>query len=132
MPQRTRLLSRLIGLYSILVSLALASNKTASVGMITAFVHDGPLLFLSGALAATAGLAIVLNHNVWSGGAQSVIVTLVGWTSLIKGAAILFLPPGAEAAVFIDGFHYAQLFYLYCAIPFVLGSYLTWKGFSAH
>ena len=54
-----------------------------------------PVLLFAGVFALIVGLAIVLGHNVWSGGAAPAIVTLVGWASLVKGLLILFLPgPG--------------------------------------
>lgn len=121
----TKSLSRLIGLYCMIVALAMAAHRQATVDTITAMVHNAPVLFLAGVIAVATGLAIVLNHNVWSGGALPVVVTLAGWTTLIKGALLLFLTPDAESAVFLDGLRFAQLFYLYCAISFVLGAYLT-------
>ena len=39
-----------------------------------------------------AGLAMVLTHNVWSGGALAIVVTLIGWLLLIRSAVSMFLP----------------------------------------
>jgi hypothetical protein len=130
MSATTRFLSRLIGLYCIAVALAMAAHRQATIDTVTAMVHNAPLLFLCGVLAVIGGLAIILNHNVWSGGGATVIVTLVGWVSVIKGALMMFLTPDEESAIFLDGLHYAQLFYLYCGISFCLGAYLTWSGFQ--
>ena len=33
-----------------------------------------------------------LGHNVWSGGALPVVVTLMGWAALLKGVALLLVP----------------------------------------
>jgi hypothetical protein len=44
----------------------------------------------------TTGLAIVIGHNVWSGGALPVIVTLFGWIILIRGVVLLFPSPSAK------------------------------------
>jgi hypothetical protein len=128
MSSRTAFLSKLIGIYCIVVSLAMLAHKQATVEMVIALVHDAPLLFLTGFIALTAGLAMVLCHNVWSGGAAPVIVTLIGWASLVKGALILFLPPAAEADVFLGGLYYARLFYLYAAFSLLIGIYLTYAG----
>lgn len=125
----TRFLSRLIGAYCLVVSLAMASHGQATVAMIAEIVHDAPLLFLCGIIAVATGLAIVLNHNVWSGGAVAIVITLVGWITLLKGALLLFLTPEAESAVFLDGLHYGQFFFVYCGIAFAMGAWLTWKGF---
>ena len=44
-------------------------------------------------LTLVAGLAIVLAHNVWRGGAMAVVVTVLGWLLLLKGAALVVIPP---------------------------------------
>ena len=69
MSARTAFLSRLVGLYCILVSLSMVTHKRATVEMMTALVHNPPLLFIVGVITLAAGLAMILGHNVWSGGA---------------------------------------------------------------
>ena len=130
MSQRTRFLGKLIGLYLILISLAMAVHKQATVETMNALVRDSPMLFVAGLIGAIAGLAIVLCHNVWSGGVLPVMVTLTGWLALIKGSLLLFLSPEGVYRFFLAGLHYAQFFYLYTAIPFVLGAYLAFSGFA--
>ena len=130
MSPRTVFLSRLIGLYCILASLAMAAHRQPTVETMTALIHTPPVLFLAGIIALLAGLAMVLGHNVWSGGALPVVVTLVGWVTLIRGLLVLFLSPGAEVRLF-TGLRYDQLFYPYCGIGLVLGVYLTYGGFKA-
>jgi hypothetical protein len=67
---------------------------------------------------------------VWSGGALPVIVTLVGWWSLIKGLLCLFLPQGALAGL-LGGPSYEQYFYVSPTISLVLGLYLVYaSGFA--
>ena len=129
MSARTAFLSRLVGLYCILVSLSMVTHKRATVEMMTALVHNPPLLFIVGVITLAAGLAMILGHNVWSGGALPVIVTLIGWLTLIKGLLFLLLSPEAAVRFFLGGLHYEQSFYLYAAISLVLGVYLTYRGF---
>ena len=100
MAPRTIYLGRLIGLYCVVVALAMLSHKHATVDTITVLVHDAPVLLSVSIIALVAGLAIVLAHNVWSGGVLPVVVTLVGWISLIKGVVFLFLPPQTSIAYF--------------------------------
>jgi hypothetical protein len=101
------------------------THKQAAVEVVTALLHNAPLLFSVGVITVIPGLAMVLGHNVWSGGAMPVIVTLVGWTTLIKGALLLFLSPETESSLFLDALHYQQLFYLYTCVALLLGVYLT-------
>ncbi len=77
MSPRTAFLSRLIGLYLILVSLAMVAHKQATVESMAALVRNPPVLFVIGVIAVAAGLAMVLSHNVWSGGVHPVVVTLM-------------------------------------------------------
>ena len=121
MPSRTTYLARLIGLYCILAALFLAAHKQATVEMVTALLHSQALLFVTGLFAMSSGLALVLGHNSWSGGALPVVVTLVGWTILIKGLLFLFLSPHAASALFLGSLHYKQFFYGYTGITLVLG-----------
>jgi hypothetical protein len=61
----------------------------------------------------------------------AVIVTLVGWMTLIKSLLFLFLPPEVEAGFFLRQLHFQELFYVYGAISLVLGIYLTYGGFKS-
>ena len=89
------------------------------------------MMFVLGAITLVAGLAMVLAHNIWSGGALTVIVTLVGWMTMIKSLSFLFLSREVEAGFFLGQLHYQELFYLYGAISLVLGIYLTYGGFKS-
>ena len=129
MSPRTPFLSRLIGLYAILVALSMFSRGQATVETVAALLQNPSMVFVLGVVMLAAGLAMVLAHNIWSGGALVVVVTLVGWMTLIKSLVFLFLPPEMEARLFLERLHYQQLFYFYLALPLVLGLYLTYGGF---
>jgi putative exporter of polyketide antibiotics len=104
MSPRTLFLSRLIGLYCILVALSMITRRQATLESVTALLHDPSMIFVLGAITLIAGLAMVLTHNIWSGGALAVIVTLVGWITLIKSLSFLFLPPQIKLGFFSSGF----------------------------
>ena len=131
MSARTLFLSRLIGLYCILVAISMITRKQATLELVTALLHNPSMIFIVGVITLAAGLAMVLAHNVWSGGALVVVVTLVGWITLIKSLFFLFLPPEMEAGLFLGQLHYQQLFYLYTGVSLVLGIYLTYAGFKS-
>jgi len=131
MLPRTIFLCRLIGLYCLLCALSMMIRKQSIVATVTTLVHDAPLMFFIGVITLVAGLAMILAHNIWSGGAPAVIVTLVGWTTLAKGLLFLLLPPEMEADFFLKGLHYERLFYVYSSISLVIGIYLTYRGFTS-
>jgi hypothetical protein len=126
----TVFLAKLIGLYCVLFGLAMALQKQVMVDIVAALLRNGPLLLILEAIAVTAGLAMVIGHNVWSGGALPVVVTLLGWIILIRGVVLLFLSPAAKLR-FFEMFRYADLLYLYAGITLVLGLYLTIAGFTS-
>src|SRR5271166_5030709 len=131
MSPRTLFLSRLIGLYCILIGLSMMIRGQATVETVTALLQNSAMTLILGVITLAAGLAMVLAHNIWSGSALAVVVTLVGWMALIKSLFFLFLPPEMETGLFLQQLHYQQLFYLYTAISLVLGVYLTYGGFKS-
>jgi putative exporter of polyketide antibiotics len=131
MSPRTIFLSKLIGLYCIVIALSMMTRRQATLETVTALLQNRPMLLIVGIITLAAGLAVVLAHNIWSGGALAVVVTLVGWIALIKSLFFLFMPPEMEARLFLRHLHYQQLFYLYGTISLVLGAYLTYGGFTS-
>ena len=106
-------------------------HKQNYVETVTALIHNSPVMFVVSIITVIAGLAMVLAHNVWSGGALAVVVTLIGWITLVKGLLFLLLPPEMEAEFFLGKLHYGQLYYFYAVISLVLGVYLTYGGFKS-
>jgi vacuolar-type H+-ATPase subunit I/STV1 len=131
MPEKTRFLARLIGLYCLLAALVMAVQREAWTAAVTALVHDPPLMLLSGVCVVAAGLALVLAHNVWSGGALPVVVTVIGWLTLLKGLMLWVLTPAAAADFYLERLRYGELYYLYCAFSFAVGLYLAAAGFAS-
>jgi hypothetical protein len=131
MSERTIFLSKLIGIYCILIAIPMVMNKQATIEMVNALVDDAPVLYLLGVTIVAVGLAMILSHNVWSGGALPVIVTVVGWLTLIKGLLFLFFPPPAAAGIMLWSSAYRQYYFVDVALALILGAYLTYGGFKA-
>jgi hypothetical protein len=72
----------------------------------------------------------VIGHNIWSGGALPVVVTLVGWASLIKGIALMALPQGQMAKLY-KALRYERFYLANVNVTLALGLYLTIAAFSA-
>jgi hypothetical protein len=126
----TIFLGKLIGLYCIILALAMMRHKQSAVATMNALIRNPPLLLFVEVLGLAAGLAMVLGHNIWSGGALPVVITLLGWLMAIRGAVLLALPQDAIIKLF-EALRYEQLFYFYMGATLVLGLYLTYAGFSA-
>ncbi|MFI5362390.1 MAG: hypothetical protein ACHQ49_10505 [Elusimicrobiota bacterium] len=131
MSPRTTFLSRLLGLYCILGALALVARGNGAMELVGELLRNGPLMFIVGVFTLLAGLAMILAHNVWSGGALPVIVTLIGWLTALKGLVFLVLPPDAAAKLFLVSLDYGRFFYFYAAFSFGIGVCLAYKGFAS-
>jgi hypothetical protein len=127
MSRLTVFLARAIGLFTVVLVAALLVRGSA---IIAASVADGPVMLVYATISLAMGIATVLGHNVWSGGALPVVVTLVGWLILAKGVLLLFFSPDAVSQMF-EQMRYAEHYYLYLAPALVIGLYLTWAGFTA-
>ena len=130
MSRLTIYLGKLIGLFLLVVSLSMALDKTSLVEIVTALFDDRALLLILGMMALAAGLAIVLGHNVWSGGLLPVLVTLFGWLLVIRGLVLLLVPSETLVAYF-QLMRFDDLFYVYAGITFVIGLVLTFAAFTA-
>jgi hypothetical protein len=126
MSQLTVFLARLIGLFTILVVVLLLMRGSTIIG---ATVADAPVMLAYAIISLAIGIAMILGHNVWSGGALPMVVTIVGWLILAKGLLLLSLEPAALLGLF-EGMHFGDHYYLFLAPAFVIGGYLTWAGFT--
>ena len=124
----TIFLSRLLGLLMLVVSLAMFLHRQAMAETASLVVHDRPLLFILGLITLVAGLAMVLAHNIWSGGALPIVITLFGWITLIRGLILLLAPPDALVSL-VESIDFEKFFDVPAAITFILGLYLTYMGF---
>lgn len=125
----TKFLAKVMGLWIVITVLSLMINREATIATLNALFADPALMFVTGVFTLLIGLAVVVGHNRWSGGALPVLVTLYGWIALIKGAAFMCFPPPAQAQ-FYQALHLPQFFYEYLVIALVLGAYLIYGGFK--
>jgi hypothetical protein len=100
MSVRTVFLARLFGLYCLIMAAALLSQSEAFVTIVHALMADAPLVLIAGVFTLFGGLAIVLLHNYWSGGALTIIITLLGWLTLIKAGVLVALPSTKIVAMY--------------------------------
>ena len=106
-------------------------QRPATVVSVGELLHDRPVMYLLGVLCVFAGLAMVLVHNVWSGGPAAVIVTLIGWLTLLKGIVLVALDPLQTSRLYLAQLRFEQLYPLYALVTLLLGAYLCYAGFGA-
>ena len=88
-------LAKLIGPLMLAVGIGIFVNGAVYRLLADEFLRSRALIYLSGLLTMTAGLAIVLTHNVWRAD-WPVLITILGWLALIGGAFRIIAPQGTE------------------------------------
>lgn len=83
-------LAELFGILFVVLPLSLLLNGKSLKWLFSKTANEENLLCW-GLTGFTAGLAIVLGHNVWVKDWQ-VIITILGWIALLKGLALMFTP----------------------------------------
>ncbi|MGE3066773.1 MAG: hypothetical protein AB7K67_14375 [Hyphomicrobiaceae bacterium] len=87
----SQFLARLIGPVMFVLGASMVINARIYTEMAAEFVASRALVYLAGAIALTAGLSIVLNHNVWVADWR-ILITLLGWLATIAGIFRLLFP----------------------------------------
>jgi hypothetical protein len=125
----TVFLGKLFGLYLVAISIGMFVNKRRTLATLDEMARSGPGVLFSGMVATAAGLAIVLGHNVWSGGVLAVVVTLFGWAALLKGVSLLLIPPEQMASVY-KGLGFERFFYVWMIVVLAIGLLITLDAFA--
>ena len=126
MPRVTVLLARGIGIFMVVL---IAAMMVRGMSVVSATVSDGPVMLAYAIISLGMGVAMIVGHNVWSGGLLPVTVTLLGWLIFLKGLVLILLPAETLSRM-IGQMHYGDHFYLYLAPSLAIGLYLTWAGFT--
>jgi hypothetical protein len=127
--QTSIFLAKLIGPVMALVGISVIVNELAFRKMAQEFVRSPALVFLSGMILMPAGLAVVLNHNVWVLDWR-IVVTLLGWLAAISGAIRVFAP---DRATKIGRKYLNRKDYITAAAAFwlVVGAVLCYFGYRS-
>lgn len=92
----TVIIAQILGIFFVIAGVSMLANKKGTVVAIEESVQNKGTLWLWGFLAILIGATIVVQNNVWTSGLP-LLVTILGWLALIKGAFILFFPAAATA-----------------------------------
>jgi hypothetical protein len=125
----SKFLGEFIGLFAVIVALAMMLRKTYWLAAIDGLLGNPGLLMVTAVFTVMFGLWLVLAHNIWSGPPPTIAVTVLAWGSLAKGVSLLVLSGPAMARVY-RGFGLAPLYHFYLAVLLALGAWLTYASFT--
>lgn len=95
----TLILAKIFGIYFFSIGLAFLINPNSLRKMCR--ITDESILFIGGILALIIGAIVVALHNHWVFN-RAVIITILGWWSLVKGLVILTYPEPIKLISFIQ------------------------------
>ncbi|MGP8267406.1 MAG: hypothetical protein ACLQOQ_15735 [Beijerinckiaceae bacterium] len=125
----TLFLARLLGLFTIILAVAIVLNRAGIVAAIERMRRDSATLLIIELIGLAVGLAMVLSHNVWYGGVLPIVVTLVGWFIFLRAVVLLLLPPETIEKIF-ELAAWPKRANIYGLVSFVIGLFLTIMGFA--
>lgn len=124
----SKFLSKVIGIYLIIVSMAMLVNMHQFVICIRALINDMPLMFICGFFTLIPGILMVLSHNIWEW-SWRVIITIISWMVLLKGAGIIMYPLYVNklSLLFVQNIN---VIYIVALSDFAVGIILSYFGFK--
>jgi hypothetical protein len=91
-------LARLIGPVLAVLGIAMLLDPQGYLAMVEDFLANRPLIYVSAALGLLGGVALVLANNIWAANWR-IIITLLGWISIIDSTFWLLMPRAMQRAV---------------------------------
>jgi hypothetical protein len=88
-------LAKLMGPIFLAVAVGIFVNGAVYRALADELLRSRSLIYLSGLLLMTAGMALVLTHDVWVA-RWPVLITILGWLAAIGGAVRIIAPQGTE------------------------------------
>lgn len=119
------LLAKIFGIYFFTLGLSFLLSPQ-QFKKFDLFLKDDNAMLLGGIIGVLLGAAIISLHNIWMFG-WPVIITILGWWSLIKGFGILTFPEFAGYFNFMSGkadHFYRMIGFIYL----VLGLFIGYHG----
>ncbi len=121
-------LAKILGLYFLSVGLAFIINPDRLRQLYPQIKRDENFLLLGGMLALLIGAFVVALHNIWSLD-WPLIITVLGWWSLLKGFGLLVYPDFIKYFSFLE--NRSNLFYRLISLVYLcIGLFLVCMGWK--
>jgi len=119
--------AKIYGPCCLLVGLGMFFRKKTYIKLMEDFAKDSALALYGGFFALAIGITIVLLHNVWQLN-WTVVITLLGWAAIIKGAWLILFPDAIEG--FVEAYTKNEnLMTVHSIAALIIGAGLTYFGY---
>lgn len=89
---------QLLGIVLVVLGVSWVVNHGAYRRLVKDMAKSESVLLLMGMIALVTGYALLVLHTT-----DSIIITVLGWLTLVKGVAIIFFPAVGNVYAFLNG-----------------------------
>ena len=125
----SKTIAALLGPTLVASAISLLANLGTSRTIIEGLSQSPALIMIAGYAAFVPGLAIVYFHNRWTGG-WPVLVTVMGWLSLVVGLLRMVLPTQIAALTTKIAPSAAGVFPVVAVVFLLIGGFLSFKAYG--
>ena len=118
-------LAKLLGVYLVIISLAVLVNKDRYERMVKKMDISPLQQHAYAAFTLILGLLVVLTHNIWD--SWPIVITITGWLLVLKGAFNLIMPE--QVLKIAKDMDLVKAMNLYAFAGLVVGGFLLYVGF---
>ncbi|CAN5444369.1 hypothetical protein BH10ACT9_BH10ACT9_43170 [soil metagenome] len=126
--ERTRAVARVLGPYLMVLTVTAVARGSQMPALVSDFTAGPAWSWVTGAFVLLTGLVMVSLHTCWRG-APAIIVSVLSWVIVVKGAFLLALPgvsvSTAEQLIGVNGWWQALML-----IMTLIGLYLAVVGWA--
>ncbi len=120
-------IARLTGPSLVVIGMGILLNEANYAAMITEAAHSPTLIYLSGLLTLSLGLAILNVYRAWTADWR-VVITILGWLLAIGGVIRIVLPQ-FTATLATALYSTSAGLTVFAVVMLVLGGYLSFEGY---
>jgi hypothetical protein len=126
--EHSMLIARILGPLFIVVTVGVLLNLDYYLRMFNGFNKQPSLFYMGGVMALFFGVLIVEFHNVWVAD-WVVIITFMGWVSLLKGC-LLLMAPESTMRMFNEYAKNTTAIRIQIIVGLLIGIFLTVMGYT--
>ena len=125
--QHSIFLAQALSIYLTVMGFSMLFNRDYFYEAAIETITQKGLSLLTALFTLVLGIVIVLFHNHWMWNWR-VIITVLGWITLIKGVVRLIIPSQVEQSLSV--YSQGKVFYLVSLVMIALGVVLAYYGFK--
>jgi len=123
----SKFLSKVIGIYMIIISIVMLMDMNKMLQIIDGFTNNPSLVFVTGVFTLILGILLIACHNIWRWDWR-LIITLIAWIVFIKGLSVIVAPQFIDkvSALVIAN---SMIYYAAAIFDLVVGIILSYIGY---